>query len=101
MDFLRLHLLTRDLQKNDMVGFGRSWFGTRESELSFRFLAAEQLRQLNEMGFYDPQENIRALTMTGGHVEGAIEFVGFRKRSAAKEPNESDVFSVLQLFRGR
>jgi ubiquilin len=34
-----------------------------------------QLRQLNEMGFYDPQENIRVLSLTNGRVEAALELL--------------------------
>lgn len=34
-----------------------------------------QLQQLVEMGFYSPQENIRALQMSGGNVEGAVAFL--------------------------
>jgi len=34
---------------------------------------AEQLRQLNEMGFYDLQRNLRALAASGGDVQGALE----------------------------
>ncbi|KAL7620187.1 hypothetical protein AAE478_009180 [Parahypoxylon ruwenzoriense] len=34
---------------------------------------AEQLRQLNEMGFYDFDRNIAALRRSGGSVQGAIE----------------------------
>lgn len=32
-----------------------------------------QLAQLNEMGFFDPEENIRALLATGGNVNAAVE----------------------------
>ena len=32
-----------------------------------------QLAQLNDMGFFDPDENIRALLATGGNVNAAIE----------------------------
>jgi ubiquilin len=35
----------------------------------------DQLRQLNDMGFYDATKNLRALTMSGGNVEGAVEFL--------------------------
>ncbi|KAJ3217162.1 hypothetical protein HDU67_008382 [Dinochytrium kinnereticum] len=35
----------------------------------------EQLRQLQEMGFYDAAENIRALNATGGNVNGAVEYL--------------------------
>ncbi|KAI9205427.1 uncharacterized protein BJ171DRAFT_598531 [Polychytrium aggregatum] len=34
-----------------------------------------QLRQLQEMGFYDAAENVRALTRTNGNVEAAIEWL--------------------------
>jgi ubiquilin len=34
-----------------------------------------QLAQLQEMGFFHPQENIRALQMTGGNVEAAVEWL--------------------------
>uniref|UniRef100_A0A0D6QX22 Ubiquitin-like domain-containing protein n=1 Tax=Araucaria cunninghamii TaxID=56994 RepID=A0A0D6QX22_ARACU len=36
-------------------------------------LYATQLAQLQEMGFYDTQENIRALSATGGNVHAAVE----------------------------
>ena len=36
---------------------------------------ATQLVQLQEMGFYDASENIRALTMTNGNVEAAVEWL--------------------------
>lgn len=34
-----------------------------------------QLRQLNEMGFYEFERNIAALRRSGGNVQGAIEFL--------------------------
>jgi ubiquilin len=34
---------------------------------------AEQLRQLNDMGFYDFDRNVQALRRAGGSVQGAIE----------------------------
>jgi ubiquilin len=34
-----------------------------------------QLRQLNDMGFYDFDQNIAALRRTGGSVQGAIEYL--------------------------
>ncbi|KAJ3031542.1 UNVERIFIED_CONTAM: hypothetical protein HDU68_003078 [Siphonaria sp. JEL0065] len=34
-----------------------------------------QLRQLQDMGFYDAAENIRALTVTRGNVEAAVEWL--------------------------
>ncbi|CAA0827731.1 Ubiquitin domain-containing protein DSK2b [Striga hermonthica] len=36
-------------------------------------LYASQLSQLQEMGFYDTQENIRALSATSGNVHAAVE----------------------------
>lgn len=36
---------------------------------------AEQLRQLNDMGFYEFERNIRALRMSGGSVQGAVEML--------------------------
>lgn len=36
---------------------------------------AEQLRQLNDMGFYDFDRNIEALRRTGGSVQGAVEYL--------------------------
>lgn len=41
---------------------------TRPPEEQF----AEQLRQLNDMGFFDFEENVRALRRAGGSVQGAI-----------------------------
>ena len=34
---------------------------------------ATQLSQLNDMGFFDAAENIRALQATGGNVHAAVE----------------------------
>jgi ubiquilin len=34
---------------------------------------ATQLQQLNAMGFYEFERNVRALRMSGGSVEGAVE----------------------------
>lgn len=36
---------------------------------------AEQLRQLNDMGFYEFERNIEALRRTGGSVQGAVEYL--------------------------
>ncbi|KNC97806.1 uncharacterized protein SPPG_06801 [Spizellomyces punctatus DAOM BR117] len=36
---------------------------------------ATQLRQLQEMGFFDATENVRALTLTNGNVEAAVEWL--------------------------
>ncbi|KAJ1552829.1 hypothetical protein HK096_010269 [Nowakowskiella sp. JEL0078] len=34
-----------------------------------------QLRQLQDMGFYDARENVHALSMTAGNVEAAVEYL--------------------------
>jgi len=36
---------------------------------------ATQLRQLNEMGFFNYDQNIQALTRSGGDVNGALEWL--------------------------
>lgn len=36
---------------------------------------AEQLRQLNDMGFYEFERNIEALRRTGGSVQGAVNYL--------------------------
>eukprot|EP00158_Paraphelidium_tribonemae_P001812 Partr_v1_DN24839_c0_g1_i1_m29750 putative ubiquilin 3 len=36
---------------------------------------ATQLQQLQDMGFFDPTENIRALTATAGNVNAAVEWL--------------------------
>ncbi|KAF3764698.1 ubiquitin-domain-containing protein, partial [Cryphonectria parasitica EP155] len=36
---------------------------------------ADQLRQLNEMGFYDFDQNVAALRRSGGNVQGAVNFL--------------------------
>jgi hypothetical protein len=41
----------------------------------------EQLRQLNEMGFVDLQENLTALRATGGDFEMALEFIISQRES--------------------
>ncbi len=38
-------------------------------------LYATQLVQLSEMGFYSATENIRALAVTRGNVEAAVEYL--------------------------
>lgn len=35
----------------------------------------DQLRQLNEMGFYDFDRNVQALRRSGGSVQGAVEYL--------------------------
>lgn len=34
-----------------------------------------QLRQLNDMGFYEFDRNVQALRRSGGSVQGAIEYL--------------------------
>ncbi|KAI9822217.1 MAG: hypothetical protein M1832_003040 [Thelocarpon impressellum] len=36
---------------------------------------AEQLRQLNDMGFYEFERNVEALRRSGGSVQGAVEYL--------------------------
>jgi ubiquilin len=36
---------------------------------------ADQLRQLNDMGFFEFERNIEALRRTGGSVQGAVEYL--------------------------
>jgi ubiquilin len=36
---------------------------------------ADQLRQLNDMGFYEFERNITALRRSGGSVQGAVEYL--------------------------
>ena len=35
----------------------------------------EQLRQLNDMGFYEFDRNVQALRRSGGSVQGAVEYL--------------------------
>ena len=35
----------------------------------------EQLRQLNDMGFYDFERNVQALRRSGGSVQGAVDYL--------------------------
>ncbi|KAK6922511.1 Ubiquitin-associated domain [Dillenia turbinata] len=46
---------------------------TRGAAVPPEELYATQLSQLQEMGFFDTQENIRALTATAGNVHAAVE----------------------------
>lgn len=58
-------------------GFGGAGFGSpppqdnRPPEEVYEV----QLRQLNEMGFYEFERNVAALRRSGGNVQGAIEFL--------------------------
>ncbi|KAI1137288.1 hypothetical protein F5Y05DRAFT_84654 [Hypoxylon sp. FL0543] len=74
--FANLPPMTPELLQNMMQAFGmNSPSGSpappdnRPPEERY----AEQLRQLNEMGFYDFDRNVAALRRSGGSVQGAIE----------------------------
>lgn len=59
-------------QANPLSAFAFPPPASASNELpEIRFQA--QLSQLNDMGFFDPDENIRALLATGGNVNAAIE----------------------------
>ncbi|OAP11456.1 hypothetical protein AXX17_AT2G12360 [Arabidopsis thaliana] len=47
--------------------------GTNQSNVPPEERYATQLQQLQEMGFYDRAENIRALLATNGNVNAAVE----------------------------
>lgn len=71
--------MLRSGNMNDLFGAGGSGFGapsqppapadTRPPEERY----ADQLRQLNDMGFFDFDQNVAALRRAGGSVQGAIE----------------------------
>lgn len=44
---------------------------TRPPEVRYE----EQLRQLNDMGFYEFDRNVQALRRSGGSVQGAVEYL--------------------------
>jgi len=52
-------------------GFGAPQQDNRPPEERY----AEQLRQLNDMGFYEFERNIEALRRAGGSVQGAVEYL--------------------------
>jgi ubiquilin len=58
-------------------GFGRAGAepaapaDTRPPEVRYE----EQLRQLNDMGFFDFDRNVAALRRSGGSVQGAVEYL--------------------------
>ncbi|PIN17228.1 Ubiquitin-like protein [Handroanthus impetiginosus] len=55
------------------LGFGGGIPTPNRSQVPPEELYATQLSQLREMGFYDTQENIRALIATAGNVHAAVE----------------------------
>ncbi|KAF1831171.1 hypothetical protein BDW02DRAFT_572282 [Decorospora gaudefroyi] len=59
-------------------GFGAGGFGTPAAPADSRppeEVYETQLRQLNEMGFYEFDRNVSALRRSGGNVQGAIEYL--------------------------
>lgn len=65
-------------QANPFAAFGNQ-FGAQAAEPADTRPPEEryesQLRQLNDMGFFDFDRNIEALRRTGGSVQGAIEYL--------------------------
>ena len=63
-----------DLLTAMLGGLGTgSLTGAPASNVPPEELYATQLAQLQEMGFFDTQENIRALRATAGNVHAAVE----------------------------
>ncbi|XP_072957609.1 ubiquitin domain-containing protein DSK2b-like isoform X1 [Typha angustifolia] len=63
-----------ELLMNMFSGFGAGGLGIpNTSNVPPEELYATQLAQLQEMGFFDTQENIRALSATAGNVHAAVE----------------------------
>ncbi|KAK8564375.1 hypothetical protein V6N13_005395 [Hibiscus sabdariffa] len=63
-----------DLLMNMFGGLGAGGLGVpNQPNVPPEELYATQLSQLQEMGFYDMQENIRALRATAGNVHAAVE----------------------------
>ncbi|KAK1303476.1 Ubiquitin-like protein-NEDD8-like protein RUB3 [Acorus calamus] len=63
-----------DLLMNMFGGLGTGGLGTPNPlNVPPEQLYANQLSQLQEMGFFDTQENIRALSATAGNVSAAVE----------------------------
>lgn len=63
-------------QAMQMFGGGQGGFGSPAAPPDNRppeEVYAEQLRQLNDMGFFDFDRNVQALRRSGGSVQGAIE----------------------------
>lgn len=58
-------------------GFGAGGFGTPapQDNRPPEEIYENQLRQLNEMGFYEFERNVTALRRSGGNVQAAIEFL--------------------------
>lgn len=54
---------------------GGAGFGAPQDNRPPEERYAEQLRQLNDMGFYEFERNIEALRRAGGSVQGAVEYL--------------------------
>jgi len=60
------------------AGFGNAGFGSPPPPADNRppeEVYESQLRQLNEMGFFEFERNVSALRRSGGNVQGAIEYL--------------------------
>ncbi|CAN4116721.1 unnamed protein product [Withania somnifera] len=63
-----------EMLMNMFGGLGTGGLGVpNRSNVPPEELYASQLTQLREMGFFDTQENVRALTATAGNVHAAVE----------------------------
>ncbi|XP_031269232.1 ubiquitin domain-containing protein DSK2b-like isoform X2 [Pistacia vera] len=62
-----------EMLMNMFGGLGAGSLATPRSDVPPEQLYATQLSQLQEMGFFDTQENIRALIATAGNVHAAVE----------------------------
>ncbi|KAI1432842.1 hypothetical protein GGR50DRAFT_671946 [Xylaria sp. CBS 124048] len=70
--------MTPDVQQRLVQLMGTEGSGAASAPQDNRPLEeryAEQLRQLNDMGFFDFNRNIEALRRSGGSVQGAIEYL--------------------------
>lgn len=56
-------------------GFGGSPSPQPQDDRPAEDRFADQLRQLNDMGFYEFERNVEALRRTGGSVQGAVEYL--------------------------
>ncbi|KAI4318583.1 hypothetical protein MLD38_032265 [Melastoma candidum] len=69
-----MNVMGMELLMNMFGGLGAEGFGVSNNpDVPPEELYATQLSQLQEMGFIDTQENIRALRATSGNVHAAIE----------------------------
>ncbi|XP_009373398.2 ubiquitin domain-containing protein DSK2a [Pyrus x bretschneideri] len=62
-----------EMLMNMFGGLGAGSLATANPNVPPEELYETQLRQLQEMGFFDTQENIRALQATSGNVHAAVE----------------------------